>query len=101
MNRSQENEKLTAEQLTDKEIANRRHKEKMARHKAKVDAAIERAQEERGVVIVLTGTGKGKSSSGFGTVIRTLGHGYQAGLVQFIKGTWNCGEANILSLIHI
>ncbi len=93
---SQENEKLTAEQLTDKEIANQRHKEKMARHKAKVDAAIERAQEERGVVIVLTGTGKGKSSSGFGTVIRTLGHGFQAGLVQFIKGTWNCGEANIL-----
>ena len=74
-----------------------RHQQKMAKHKAKVDAAIERAQEERGVVIVLTGNGKGKSSSGFGTVIRTLGHGFNAGIVQFIKGTWECGETNILS----
>lgn len=81
---------------TQEDRAAERHKEKMARHKAKVDAAIARAQEERGVVIVLTGTGKGKSSSGFGTVIRTLGHGYKAGIVQFIKGTWDCGEATIL-----
>ncbi|MFP6789986.1 MAG: cob(I)yrinic acid a,c-diamide adenosyltransferase [Thalassolituus sp.] len=73
-----------------------RHQRKMEKQKAKVDAAIERAQEERGVVIVLTGTGKGKSSSGFGTVIRTLGHGYHAGIVQFIKGTWDCGEIKIL-----
>jgi len=74
-----------------------RHQQKMQKHKEKVDAAIERAQEERGVIIVLTGNGKGKSSSGFGTLIRTLGHGYKAGLVQFIKGTWDCGEAKILS----
>lgn len=81
-----------------------RHQQKMQKHKEKVDAAIARAQEERGVIIVLTGNGKGKSSSGFGTVIRTLGHGYKAGLVQFIKGTWDCGEAKILAtlpgLIH-
>ncbi|MRI31935.1 cob(I)yrinic acid a,c-diamide adenosyltransferase [Endozoicomonas sp. OPT23] len=86
--------------MTDKKTdmtEDERHQQKMAKHKAKVDAAIERAQEERGVVIVLTGNGKGKSSSGFGTVIRTLGHGFNAGLVQFIKGTWECGEANILS----
>lgn len=74
-----------------------RHQRKMARQKEKVDAAIARASEERGVIIVLTGSGKGKSSSGFGTLIRTLGHGYKAGLVQFIKGTWDCGEARILS----
>ena len=48
---------------------------------------------------MLTGNGKGKSSSGFGTVIRTLGHGYKAGLVQFIKGTWDCGEAKILATL--
>jgi len=74
-----------------------RHQQKMQKYKEKVDAAIERAQEERGVIIVLTGTGKGKSSSGFGTLIRTLGHGFNAGLVQFIKGTWDCGESKILS----
>lgn len=73
-----------------------RHQQKMQKYKEKVDAAIERAQEERGVIIVLTGNGKGKSSSGFGTLIRTLGHGYKAGLVQFIKGTWDCGESRIL-----
>ena len=76
-----------------------RHQQKMQKHKEKVDAAIARAQEERGVIIVLTGNGKGKSSSGFGTVIRTLGHGYKAGLVQFIKGTWDCGEAKILATL--
>lgn len=74
-----------------------RHQQKMQKHKEKVDAAISKAQEERGVIIVLTGAGKGKSSSGFGTLIRTLGHGYRAGLVQFIKGTWDCGESRILS----
>ncbi|GGY34411.1 cob(I)yrinic acid a,c-diamide adenosyltransferase [Bacterioplanes sanyensis] len=74
-----------------------KHQQKMQRHKEKVDAAIARAQEERGVIIVLTGAGKGKSSSGFGTLIRTLGHGYRAGLVQFIKGTWDCGESKILA----
>lgn len=76
-----------------------RHQQKMQRHKEKVDAAIARAQEERGVIIVLTGNGKGKSSSGFGTLIRTLGHGYKAGLVQFIKGTWDCGESKILTAL--
>lgn len=76
-----------------------RHQQKMQKHKEKVDAAIARAQEERGVIIVLTGNGKGKSSSGVGTLIRTLGHGYKAGLVQFIKGTWDCGEARILATL--
>lgn len=76
-----------------------KHQRKMQKHKEKVDAAIARAQEERGVIIVLTGNGKGKSSSGFGTLIRTLGHGHEAGLVQFIKGTWECGEAKILATL--
>ena len=76
-----------------------KHQQKMQKYKEKVDAAVERAQEERGVIIVLTGTGKGKSSSGFGTLIRTLGHGYKAGLVQFIKGTWDCGESKVLATL--
>lgn len=68
----------------------------MQRHKASIDKKVAKAKEERGVTIVLTGPGKGKSSSGFGTVIRALGHGYKVGVVQFIKGTWECGERNFL-----
>lgn len=73
-----------------------RHQERMQQRKDIVDAGIERAQEDRGVLIVLTGDGKGKSSSGFGTVVRALGHGFKVGVVQFIKGTWDCGERNVL-----
>ena len=74
-----------------------RHKERMQQRKEIVDAAIARADQDRGVVIVLTGDGKGKSSSGFGTVLRCLGHGYKVAVVQFIKGTWECGEKNFLT----
>lgn len=75
---------------------NQRHKSAMQRRKALVDEKIAQANEERGILIVLTGNGKGKSSSGFGSVIRCLGHGYNAGIVQFIKGTWDCGERNFI-----
>jgi cob(I)alamin adenosyltransferase len=64
----------------------------MQRHKAVVDAAIARATEDCGIVLVLTGNGKGKSSSGFGMVARALGHGFQVGVVQFIKGSFSTGE---------
>ncbi|HWV16792.1 MAG TPA: cob(I)yrinic acid a,c-diamide adenosyltransferase [Cellvibrio sp.] len=74
-----------------------RHQERMQQRKEIVDAGIARATEERGVVIVLTGDGKGKSSSGFGTALRCLGHGYKVAIVQFIKGTWECGEKNFLT----
>lgn len=69
-----------------------RHKAKMQKQKAKVDANIERADEERGVAILLTGDGKGKSSSAFGMVMRSLGYGYHVGIVQFIKGAQLSGE---------
>lgn len=74
-----------------------RHQERMQQRKEIVDAKIAKATEERGVVIVLTGDGKGKSSSGFGTALRCLGHGYKVAIVQFIKGTWECGEKNFLT----
>lgn len=74
-----------------------RHQERMKQRKEIVDANIARATEDRGVVIVLTGDGKGKSSSGFGTALRCLGHGYKVAIVQFIKGTWECGEKNFLT----
>ena len=74
-----------------------RHQERMQQRKEIVDANIAKATEDRGVVIVLTGDGKGKSSSGFGTALRCLGHGYKVAIVQFIKGTWECGEKNFLT----
>jgi len=69
-----------------------RHKARMEKKKAVVDAHIQRADEERGVVVVNTGNGKGKSSSGFGVIARALGHGMRVGVVQFIKGRGTTGE---------
>jgi len=75
---------------------NQKHQERMQRIKDKVDARINAAQEERGLLIVITGNGKGKSTSGFGTLTRAVGHGYKAAALQFIKGDWECGERNLL-----
>ena len=69
-----------------------RHRSRMQRRKAAVDARIAAATEERGVVLVLTGNGKGKSSSAFGMVARALGHGMRVGVLQFIKGRYATGE---------
>ncbi|GAB2520692.1 cob(I)yrinic acid a,c-diamide adenosyltransferase [Microbulbifer agarilyticus] len=71
---------------------NARHKKAMQKQKAKVDANIAAASTERGVSILLTGNGKGKSSSAFGMVIRALGYGHKVGVVQFIKGAQLSGE---------
>ncbi len=68
------------------------HRVRMARKKAVVDASIENATIERGVVIVNTGNGKGKSTAGFGMIARALGHGMKVGVVQFIKGSFSTGE---------
>ena len=69
-----------------------RHKRSMQKQKARVDATIASANEERGIVILLTGDGKGKSTSAFGMVMRALGYGYKVGVVQFIKGVQLSGE---------
>lgn len=68
------------------------HRVRMARQKAVVDASMARATIERGVVIVNTGNGKGKSTAGFGMIARALGHGMKVGVVQFIKGSFSTGE---------
>ena len=71
---------------------NERHRARMERKKAVIDAKIAAADKEIGIVIVNTGNGKGKSSSAFGMVARALGHGMQVGVVQFIKGAMSTGE---------
>ncbi|WP_125557985.1 cob(I)yrinic acid a,c-diamide adenosyltransferase [Pseudoalteromonas rubra] len=73
-----------------------KHKARQQKVKEQVDAKIEQAQEEKGILQVITGNGKGKSTSGFGTVARCVGHGMNAAVVQFIKGMWECGERNLL-----
>ncbi|MFT6791122.1 MAG: cob(I)alamin adenosyltransferase [Cellvibrionaceae bacterium] len=71
---------------------NQKHKASMQKQKTQVDAKVEAASTERGVAILLTGNGKGKSSSAFGMVMRSLGYDYKVGVVQFIKGEQLSGE---------
>src|SRR5437763_14219153 len=71
---------------------NERHRARMQRKKAVIDAHIAQAIIDKGLLLVLTGNGKGKSSSAFGMVARALGHGMRVGLVQFIKGKFSTGE---------
>lgn len=69
-----------------------KHQNKMQRKKEVIDKAITRADREQGLLLVLTGNGKGKSSSAFGMVARALGHGMKVGVAQFIKGSSDTGE---------
>jgi len=69
-----------------------RHKQRMERQKSVVDSSIEQADKDKGLLLVITGNGKGKSSSGFGMVARALGHNMRVGIVQFIKGACSTGE---------
>jgi cob(I)alamin adenosyltransferase len=68
------------------------HEERMQKKKTVIDSKIADAQEERGVLVINTGNGKGKSSSAFGVVARALGHGLRVGVVQFVKGRSDTGE---------
>ena len=80
----------------DTDALNLRHRQRMERKKAVIDAKIAAADKEIGILIVNTGNGKGKSSSAFGMVARALGHGMKVGVVQFIKGTMSTGEEKFL-----
>jgi cob(I)alamin adenosyltransferase len=73
-----------------------RHAEKMRKKKAARDKILAGKTIERGLLIVHTGKGKGKSSAAFGMVMRAIGHGMRVGIVQFVKGAWNTGERVIL-----
>ncbi|WP_313177990.1 cob(I)yrinic acid a,c-diamide adenosyltransferase [Massilia sp.] len=80
---------MTSEQTA---ALNERHRVRMERKKAVIDARIQAADKQVGIIIVNTGNGKGKSSSAFGMAARALGHGMQVGVVQFIKGAMATGE---------
>ncbi|QCR36202.1 cob(I)yrinic acid a,c-diamide adenosyltransferase [Nissabacter sp. SGAir0207] len=73
-----------------------RHQQRQQKLKEQVDARIAAAQEVRGLLMVFTGNGKGKTTAAFGTVTRAVGHGLRAGVIQFIKGEWPNGERNLL-----
>ena len=85
--------------MTDKSQEN--HQKRQQKLKEKVDERIAAAQDEKGVFQIITGNGKGKTTSGFGMVVRALGHGLQAGVVQFIKGQWENGEKNLLANVGV
>lgn len=77
------------------------HKKRQQKLKQTVDEKIAAAQTEKGIFLVITGNGKGKSTSGFGTVARCVGHGQKAAVAQFIKGGWECGERNLLEQVGV
>jgi len=87
---------MTADPLSEDEI-NRLHREKMQRRQAARRKVLAQRTEERGLLIVHTGTGKGKSTAAFGMVLRCLGHGMRVGVVQFVKGAWGTGERTVLA----
>ena len=76
--------------------ADRRHAEKMAKKKAARDKILATKTEERGLIIVHTGKGKGKSTAAMGMVMRCIGHAMPVGIVQFVKGIWGTGERDVL-----
>jgi len=69
---------------------------KQKQHKENVEKAVENAQEERGQLLIITGNGKGKTTAGFGNIVRALGHKQDVAVVQFVKGVGECGERNLL-----
>ena len=82
--------------LEDEEEVNRRANEKSARRKSVRDKMMTEKTIEKGLLIVHTGKGKGKSTAAFGMVMRCVGHGLRTGIVQFVKGRWDTGERTLL-----
>ena len=76
---------------------NRRHAEKMRKKKAARAKILATKTQERGLIIVHTGKGKGKSTAAFGLAMRCIGHGMRVGIVQFVKGVWESGERRVFA----
>src|SRR6202043_1681554 len=83
--------------MSETDAETERHRAKMAKRKAVQDAEVAEKTIEKGLLIVHTGTGKGKSTAAFGLVLRMLGRGHRVGVVQFIKGAWHSAERDALA----
>ena len=81
-------------------ISNEQHKQKMQRRKEVQDQRLADKKAEKGLIIVNTGNGKGKTTAALGMVMRSLGHGYKVAIVQFIKGAWEPAEKAVLEQWH-
>ena len=95
MSEHQTSEKTSEDEANEAEL-NRRHAEKMAKKKAARDKILATKTIEKGLLIVHTGKGKGKSTAAFGLVMRAIGHGQKVAVVQFVKGKWETGERAVL-----
>jgi cob(I)alamin adenosyltransferase len=87
---------MTTDEMLSEEEINRRANEKAAKRKAAREKMMATKTIEKGLLIVHTGKGKGKSSAAFGMVMRCIGHGFRVGIVQFVKGRWETGERKVL-----
>ncbi|MCW7548518.1 cob(I)yrinic acid a,c-diamide adenosyltransferase [Photorhabdus sp. APURE] len=77
-------------------MSEERYKQRKQRQKERFMAQVAAAQENRGIVIIYTGNGRGRTTAAMGTVTRALGHGLKAGVIQFIRGEWSAGERALL-----
>lgn len=82
-------------------MSEERYQQRQQRVKDRVDARVAAATDERGIIIVFTGNGKGKTTAAFGTATRAVGHNKKVGVIQFIKGTWPNGERNLLEPLGV
>lgn len=94
IDRAEENTEVTGEGMST--LSSEQYRKKMQRRKAVQDERLAKASQQKGLIIVNTGNGKGKTTAALGMVMRSLGHGYRVAIVQFIKGAWEPAEKAVL-----